>query len=166
MVHHPYFNIWGNNISLSADTASPFVLRLQRSSVKGDVIQLACYRYFLLFLLIWYRFATCLHIIDHFVMERREDGYLISLFPHTQSHFPGFIQIREETARKLHCSCQLPPAKKINKKPHTFPHQKTQFWKFSTYFLFFLYRGFCFSFIFHIKMVPKCLPFKTRVAIC
>ena len=147
MVHHPYFNIWGNNISLSADTASPFVLRLQRSSVKGDVIQLACYRYFLLFLLIWYRFATCLHIIDHFVMERREDGYLISLFPHTQSHFPGFIQIREETARKLHCSCQLPPAKKINKKPHTFPPPKDSvleiFNLFSVFplswFLFFLY---------------------------
>lgn len=147
MAHHPYFNIWGNSTSLSADTASTFVLRLQRSIMKGDVLQLPCYQYFLLFLLTWHWFVMCLHNVDHFVMERREEGYLISLFPHSPSHFSGFIQIREETVQKLHCSCQLPPAKKINK--ITTPHQKTQFWKFSTYFLFFLYLGFCFSFIYH-----------------
>ena len=115
--------------------------------MKGDVLQLPCYQYFLLFLLTWHWFVMCLHNVDHFVMERREEGYLISLFPNSPSHFSGFIQIREETVQKLHCSCQLPPAKKINK--ITTPHQKTQFWKFSTYFLFSFYLGFCFSFIYH-----------------
>ena len=57
--------------------------------MKGDVIQLLCYQYFLLVLLIWRWFVMCLHIIDHFVMQRREEGYLISLFPHSPSHFSG-----------------------------------------------------------------------------
>ena len=149
MVHHPYFNIGGNSTSLSADTASTFVLRLQRSIMKGDVIQLPCYQHFLLFLVIWYWFAMCLHIIDHFVMERREKGYLISLFPHTPSHFSAFIQIREETAQKLHCSCQLPPATKINK--ITTPHKRLSSGNFQLIFCFFLYLGFCFSFIYHIN---------------
>lgn len=114
------------------------------------------------FLLIWHRFATCLHIIDHFVMERREeDGYLISLFPHTQSHFSGFIQIREETAWKLHCSCQLPPAKKINKiTTHTHPTKRLSSGNFQLIFCFSFILVSVFPLSFTLKWSPNAYPLK------